>query len=57
MMALYDKMVDYLRREDMNISLVPVVHGLSSCLKSYCTSYAVDSVEQARRVCGGHGYG
>jgi len=32
------------------------VHIVGSCLKAVCTTFAVDGIEELRRVCGGYGY-
>ncbi|CAA9966174.1 Acyl-coenzyme A oxidase [Pyrenophora teres f. maculata] len=37
-------------------SLLPSVHALTAGLKAYVTSEAVDGAEDARKLCGGHGY-
>lgn len=39
-----------------DVSNLPEVHALSSALKSFCTGIAGDGIEEARKVCGGHGY-
>jgi acyl-CoA oxidase len=35
---------------------LPSLHALSAGLKAYVTSEAVDGAEDARKLCGGHGY-
>lgn len=41
----------------VNLALLPELHATSAGLKAIGTSYMVDGIEQARRACGGHGYG
>ncbi|KAH7397212.1 hypothetical protein BKA66DRAFT_408587 [Pyrenochaeta sp. MPI-SDFR-AT-0127] len=37
-------------------SLLPALHALTAGLKAYVTSEAADGAEDARKLCGGHGY-
>jgi acyl-CoA oxidase len=37
-------------------SLLPSVHALTAGMKAYVTSEAADGAEDARKLCGGHGY-
>ena len=41
----------------VNLALLPELHATSAGLKAISTSYMVDGIEEARRACGGHGYG
>ena len=50
----YNKLREMQSRKDH--SLLPSVHALTAGLKAYVTSEAVDDAEDARKLCGGHGY-
>jgi acyl-CoA oxidase len=54
MNEMYDKLDKGLAKGD--VSLLPEVHAVSSALKSYGTGLAADSIEECRKVCGGHGF-
>ncbi|KND04432.1 uncharacterized protein SPPG_00161 [Spizellomyces punctatus DAOM BR117] len=54
MTAMYHQMIKQINDGDM--SMLAQVHAESSGLKSYCTLVAAEGIEEARRVCGGHGY-
>jgi acyl-CoA oxidase len=54
MLRLYD-----LNQQEMqkgNFGLLADLHASSSGLKSLTTTMAVESIEDCRRACGGHGY-
>ncbi len=42
--------------DDSSANLEKEVHSVGSSLKAVCTTFAVDGIEELRRVCGGHGY-
>jgi acyl-CoA oxidase len=44
------------QQEHNDHSGLPTLHALSAGLKTYVTSEAVDGAEDARKLCGGHGY-
>ncbi|EMD88691.1 hypothetical protein COCC4DRAFT_60646 [Bipolaris maydis ATCC 48331] len=50
----YDKLREMQEKNDH--SLLPSVHALIAGLKAYVTSEAADGAEDARKMCGGHGY-
>jgi len=50
----YNKLREMQSKKDH--SLLPSVHALTAGLKAYVTSEAVDGAEDARKLCGGHGY-
>ncbi|USP79477.1 Peroxisomal acyl-coenzyme A oxidase 1 [Curvularia clavata] len=52
--AQYSKMRQMQEKGDH--SLLQSVHVLTAGLKAYVTSEAVDGAEEARKMCGGHGY-
>lgn len=51
---LYTKYME--QSSDGNYSLLADIHASSSGLKSLTTTMAVESIEECRRACGGHGY-
>ncbi|POG62924.1 uncharacterized protein OCT59_028044 [Rhizophagus irregularis] len=51
---LYTKYME--QSSDGNYSLLADIHASSSGLKSLTTTMAVESIEDCRRACGGHGY-
>ncbi|KAI9925412.1 hypothetical protein ASPWEDRAFT_52085 [Aspergillus wentii DTO 134E9] len=44
------------QRADSNFSLLSTVHALSTGLKAWSTGIAAAGAEEARKMCGGHGY-
>ncbi|KAB2109691.1 hypothetical protein AG0111_0g2109 [Alternaria gaisen] len=50
----YNKLRDMQSKNDY--SLLPSVHALTAGMKTYVTSEAADGAEDARKLCGGHGY-
>lgn len=52
--AQYQRLRDMQSNKDH--SLLPSLHALTAGLKAYVTSEAVDGAEDARKMCGGHGY-
>ncbi|RKP17961.1 acyl-CoA oxidase [Rozella allomycis CSF55] len=53
-MKKYKEMENQLRNGI--VDLLPQVHAISSGLKSYATTLAGESIEEARKVMGGHGF-
>jgi acyl-CoA oxidase len=51
---LYNKLRDMQSQNDH--TLLPAVHALTAGMKAYVTSEAADGAEDARKLCGGHGY-
>ena len=37
-------------------TVVADVHATTSALKSYCTTFTADGIEDCRKACGGHGF-
>ncbi|KAI9281999.1 acyl-CoA dehydrogenase/oxidase C-terminal [Sporodiniella umbellata] len=54
MLRLYD--LNQKAMKDGNFDLLADLHASSSGLKSLTTTMAVESIEECRRACGGHGY-
>ncbi|KAI8886274.1 acyl-CoA oxidase [Backusella circina FSU 941] len=54
MMRLYELNQEAVKNN--NFSLLADLHASSSGLKSLTTTMAVESIEECRRACGGHGY-
>lgn len=55
--AMIDLYMKYLKQSSSgDFSLLADLHASSSGLKSLTTTMAVDSIEECRRACGGHGY-
>jgi acyl-CoA oxidase len=55
--AMVDLYTKYLKQSsEGDFSLLADLHASSSGLKSLTTTMAVDSIEDCRRACGGHGY-
>jgi acyl-CoA oxidase len=50
---LFNKMMKNLMSANVDVTLLPLVHGLSTALKSYCTDTTADGIELARKSCGG----
>ncbi|KAI4909083.1 uncharacterized protein J4E92_010691 [Alternaria infectoria] len=50
----YNKLREMQSKNDH--SLLPAVHALTAGMKAYVTSEAADGAEDARKLCGGHGY-
>jgi acyl-CoA oxidase len=53
--SLFLNMRESLNQENIDVSVIAEVHGLSTALKVYATNCAADGVELARRACGGNG--
>ncbi|CAG8443810.1 8214_t:CDS:2 [Funneliformis mosseae] len=55
--VMIDQYAEYTKQSSVgNYSLLTDLHASSSGLKSLTTTMAVDSIEECRRACGGHGY-
>ncbi|CAI2172948.1 9687_t:CDS:2 [Funneliformis geosporum] len=55
--AMVDSYMNYMKQSSGgDFSSLADLHASSSGLKSLTTSMAVDSIEDCRRACGGHGY-
>lgn len=54
MMSQYYELQGQLVKND--VSMLAEVHAFSSGLKSYTTTLTAEGIEEARRLCGGHGY-
>lgn len=54
----YFQLFEEIRKEleQSNLSRLPELHALLSCLKPACTSEASNGIEVMRLACGGHGY-